>query len=60
MAAFPVNQSKEDPAEVAMLCSGPRTGDLLASKEDGSRVAAQHRGVAFCLPYRRVKAKDHS
>lgn len=35
-------------------------GDLLASKEDDSGAAAQHIMVAFCFPYRKVKAKDRS
>lgn len=59
-AVFPVNQSEEDPAKVAGLCSGPRTGNLLASKEDGSGVEAQHSTVAFRLPYSKIKAEDRS
>lgn len=60
MAAFPARQSKEHPAEVAMLCSGPGVGDLLGNQEDGWRVAAQHSSLAFRLPYRKVKAKGCS
>jgi len=37
---FPVHQIKGDPAKAAVLCSGPRTGNLLTSKEHGSGVAA--------------------
>lgn len=60
MTVFAVNQSEEDPAQAAVLCSGPRTGDPLTGKEDGRGAAAQHSVVAFCLPYRKVEATDCS
>lgn len=36
MDAFPADQSEEDPASVAVLCSGPQMSGLLTSKEENS------------------------
>lgn len=56
---FPVNHSEKDPAQGAVLSYSPRIGDLLASKDASSGVAAQHSTAYSCLLYRK-EAKDHS